>query len=263
MSEFDAQRVQIKNEDDYNRIRKALSQQKLPGKILRLLMQTFEAYRSKRKIGWSRPWNKVNLVNFQSFRLRFPKHENLIKQALEVLADERDALSDDTIVFAKDLLHDKSLMGFIFIHEFVDNDQLYEGATLSFGRVANKRFRDRLDFIVESKIVGNRSKGFTRLRIYADPHIENSIVRQPLQAYIKENSGKNASLSLFNILSEVSWGWAKDETLHWNHWTSNYIDYFGTRTFLLSESFFHSNSPSCQRKHPESRLENNKGAIEA
>ncbi len=59
----------IENEAQYHETSKILSAKKHPPAILRLLMNSFERYRQARKFGWSRPWNKVDLMNFQSFKL--------------------------------------------------------------------------------------------------------------------------------------------------------------------------------------------------
>lgn len=61
--------LEIRSEADYQNVLATLSRRDRPHAILRFLMRALESYRAARKMGWSRPWNKYGVVNFQSFKL--------------------------------------------------------------------------------------------------------------------------------------------------------------------------------------------------
>ncbi len=56
----------LSTEQDYKKVQSELNARKKPSKTLRYMMQALESYRQAKKMGWSRPWNKYNLVNFQT-----------------------------------------------------------------------------------------------------------------------------------------------------------------------------------------------------
>lgn len=243
----DKQTPPIQNEEDYHRATRTITRQSQPPSVLRFLMRALETYRSARKMGWSRPWNKYDLVNFQSLKLTFPQDDNLIKKALSVIDAECDSMPSDIREFSHSLLRDEKLMGFIFAHEYTDGVRQFEGATLSFGRVSNKRFRDRLDIIVESEVIGGVSTGFCRTRIFVDPYRPNESL---LWKKTVESLHKKESIELFHTLSNLSWSWADDAQRQWDHWTSAYIDYFGPRQWPMTQSFFHTSGAARLFRNP-------------
>ena len=228
---------QIETAQDHDQVMKLISKRNKPNAILRLLMNTFESYRQARKIGWSRPWNKIGLNNFQSFRVNKKSNPELINLANNIIKNECPQIPIEAIEFVDSLINsEQPLMGFIFVHELEENGQYYEGATLSLGRVNNKRFRDRLDIILESSIQGNVSQGFDRMRIFVDPYLGN---KAPLWTTQIDTPSGTASHELFNQLAKDSNEWQEIPEKHWNHWTSDYIDYFGPRQQYLQNPIFH------------------------
>lgn len=233
---------EIKDKTAYRAAMKTLAAQNRPPAILRLIMRAFESYRQARKFGWSRPWNKYGIMTFQSFKLDFARDAALIDAARAVLAAEGADMPAQAAAFADDLLGDGgALMGFIFVHEFCENGGRFEGATLSFGRIKERRYRDRLDLIVEAPIVNAGAGGFSRLRLFVDPYRTDD--KKPLYQTVVPAPGSEAARALFDLLSETSSAWADDGTRAWNHWTSAYIDYFGPRPAPVAGSHFHQTNP--------------------
>jgi hypothetical protein len=227
----------IDNESDHDQVMRLINDRKKPNAILRLLMNTFEGYRQSRKIGWSRPWNKVNLINFQSFRVLKKRDHDLLNLANQIIIQNCQNMPEPAREFADNLInHSDNLMAFIFVHEFTEDGQLYEGATLSLGCKNNKRYRDRLDIIVESAIVDGVSQGFKRLRVFVDPYTG---VKAPLWSKTDFPRTDSPSADLFERLSEISSDWQFQMDKRWDHWTSDYIDYFGPREKFIENSFFH------------------------
>lgn len=226
---------EVSSEQDYQQALSTLSQAKQPAAILKLIMRGFEAYRAARKMGWSRPWNKYDLVNFQSLRIQPTQDQALIQLGLQLISDEFTDIPEEARDFLLELTSDTSLMGFIFCHEYRKDGRCWEGATLSLGRKNNRRYRDRFDIIVESEIINGISTGLSRVRAYIDPYTGKPA--PPLwQAETKPQS--DAAMQLFAGLSEASWTWPEQSERVWDHWTSRYIDYFGPRQFALEQSYF-------------------------
>jgi hypothetical protein len=229
----------IDSESDHDQVMKLINDRKKPNTILRLLMNTFEGYRQSRKLGWSRPWNKVNLINFQSFRVLKTRDRDLLNLANQIIKLNCHNIPAPALDFADNLInHCDSLMAFIFVHEFTEDGQLYEGATLSLGCKNNKRYRDRLDIIVESAVVDGVSQGFKRLRVFVDPYTGD---KAPLWSRTLFPDTDSPSAELFERLSEISVDWQFQKDKRWDHWTSDYIDYFGPREKFIKNSFFHQN----------------------
>ena len=229
--------VEIKDESSYRLAMATLDKQNRPALVLRLLMQAFEAYRQSRRIGWSRPWNKYGINTFQSFQLAFPADNALIEMARAVLDSECADLPADADSFIQELLSDDAqLMGFIFVHEFEEDGKRFEGATLSFGRKTQKRYRDRLDLIVEAEVDGDTIGSLSRLRVFVDPYrgIEPALWETTLPV-----DTSASATTLYAKLGQLSQDWAADKGKLWDHWTSRYIDYFGPRRWPLSNTPFH------------------------
>ena len=235
----------IENELEYYEASKTLQQKKRPPAVLRMLMNSFESYRQARKFGWSRPWNKYGLINFQSFILDVSTYPWFLQTARNLLQAEAVNMPESARKYCVELLADERLIGFIFVHEYTHNGQQYEGATLSLGRVNNKRYRDRIDIIVESPVVDGVSRGQQRSRIYIDPYRtdDKKLLWQDESAACENQY----AVELFAALSHVSWHWANDAEHIWDHWTSAYIDYFGVRQWAMTGSYFFSaHSADCR-----------------
>ncbi|MDH5218054.1 MAG: hypothetical protein OEX19_10180, partial [Gammaproteobacteria bacterium] len=132
---------------------------------------------------------------------------------------------------------------FLFAQESTDEDGIrYEGMNISLGRVNAKRYRDRLDIIIESRIVDNKSVGPSRIRVYLDPYDKNR--KAALWTFQADEIKSEDTKNLFNDLAAVSWLWAQNKSRRWDHWTSKYIDYFGPRQWNPDSTyFFHETAP--------------------
>jgi len=244
---MDTESYKIDSVSEYHRVKKAISKKEQPSKIMRFLMNSLESYRQSRKLGWSRPWNKYNLTVFQSFKLQFKEDQHILDLSKHLL-DQDIAMPSSAKYFVEQLLADeKHLMGFLFVHDFNDNGQQYEGVTLSLGRVKDKKFRDRIDLIFESPVENGSSQGFSRIRVFIDPYMG---AKEPLWSCAVSEKMSHSAFELFDKLSTCSWDWAEKKERVWQHWTSNYIDYFGPRSKPLSLSYFY------QADKPESRIRN-------
>jgi hypothetical protein len=228
--------VDIKDETGYRMAVATLTKQNRPPVVLRLLMQALEAWRQSRRLGWSRPWNKYGINTFQSFKLRFPADNDLIELARALLDDACTEMPTEADDFIQALLVDEDLMGFIFVHEFEEDGQRFEGATLSFGRKQQRRYRDRLDLIVEAAVDGTSVGELSRLRVFVDPYRG---VQPPLWKTSLETKDIMSATTLYDHLVRLSKAWATDTGKIWDHWTSRYIEYFGPRRWPLSNTPFH------------------------
>ncbi|MGR9105419.1 MAG: hypothetical protein ACU843_00660 [Gammaproteobacteria bacterium] len=239
-----ANAIAIRSDADYRDAQIALTRKSYPEVLLRRLMQALENYRGSRKIGWSRPWNKVGVRNFQSFRLS-PEDNDLQRAACALLDLECAAIPKDARAFLDELLYRQSApMGFVFLTEVEDGEERFEGAVLSYGRIheGNRRFRDRCDILLESKIVDGVSVGLSRIRIFVDPYRGPSL--DPLWSATIDSPETPTGSELFEQIARLSSEWGNIPTRRWSHWVMEYIDYFGPRQWSLRSSFFCPGEPS-------------------
>lgn len=236
----------LSSEEEYQKIQAELNARKKPSKTLRFMMQAFENYRQAKKMGWSRAWNKYNVVNFQSFKLN-AADQNLCQATLNVIDAEATTMPEEVRPFVTALLNGNvPPMGFVFFQEYTEKGRRFEGVVMSYGRVneENKRFRDRLDLILESEVVDGCSQGLSRMRIYADPYLGT---KEPLWQQVIEQPAHTETINLFEQLARLSWAWANDQSRIWNHWVTDYIDYFGPRQWDMKKSYFHDQiNPECR-----------------
>jgi hypothetical protein len=206
--------------------------------MLRVLMNALETYRQARKMGWSRPQNKHGVTTFASFELDTRTDRPLIERALGALELELPALAVGHAEFVRGLLNDPGLRGFVFVHDILDGGQLYEGATVSLGRVArgSPRHRDRLDVIVEREVVGGAAVSAGRMRAYVDPFVRPPDGHPPV-ALGPATLGA-AGTSLFEELSVFYAHYQRVPEKAWRHWTQDYIDYFGPRVRAVAGTAF-------------------------
>lgn len=239
------EKITLSNDLEYRQVQAELTARKQPSKTLRFMMQALENYRQSKKMGWSRPWNKYQVVNFQSFKLNAADLE-LRQLTSKTLAAEAPDMPNEAAAFVRELLDgNPAPMGFVFFQEFTDQDRLFEGVVASFGRInsENRRFRDRLDVILESEVIDGCSQGLTRMRIYVDPYQGN---KPPLWQQTIDTPSHADSTHLFAYLANVSWLWAGDQNRIWQHWVNDYIDYFGDRQWKQQKSYFYMNNPDCR-----------------
>ncbi len=229
----------IKNKAEYQSVLKHLDQDKKPSFILRLLMNALESYRQARKMGWSRPQNKYGMTIFNSFRLEREKDQSLIDSVIKNFLAEFPDLDEESSQYVRDLHQDPHLMGFVFFHDFHEEETLYEGMTFSLGRLAPGRssHRDRFDLILESEVKNGFSQGVTRIRAYVDP-FKLPIKKNPALFLSNQTPRTGGVKELFLEGTERYQQWLGDADRVWEHWTQRYINYFGPRTLQVNNSYF-------------------------
>lgn len=233
---------QIPDETTYQKTLSSLNKQDQPPRILCFLMGILESYRQARKMGWSRAWNKYGLTTFQSFKLHATDDISLIQNTEQTLQSLPD-IPNDVLAFMRNILDESErLMGFVFISEYTEGADVYESATISFGCKVkgNPRGRERFDIIFDCPIVDTQAQPLSRVRLYVDPYRDGE--KEPLyQCTIKSPVSKEL-IALFEQLCDCSWQWHDQPEKLWDHWTSNYIDYFGARQINIQSSHFYLNS---------------------
>ena len=229
---------ELKSDQEYRKAIRVVEQNKKPSKFLMFVMNLLERYRQKRKMGWSRPQNKYGLNVFASYYLFKQEDKKLLSDLKAIFDNEVGDLSFHKR-FVDNLFNDDGLMGFIFCHDYEQDGSSFEGFTLSLGRksVTSARFRDRLDFIFESKLVENKPSGFSKIRVYVDPFIE-PIATNPSEFFEVQNVEKYNLFFETTLQSIEKWENTDKEKRSWEHWTARYIDYFGPRKLKVKESNF-------------------------
>ena len=220
VSDYSESYASITNEGEYRAVQSALSHRNRPHVILRYLMNLFEEYRQARRIGWSRPWNKAGVRTFLAFKMDV-EDELFPAKVLDALP--RDGIPEEGLSLARELAA-RPEMAFLFLSEIEEGGRRFESATLSLGRVnaSNRRCRDRVDVILDAEIVGARCMGLTRVRVFVDPY------RGPKAGEWSVTTSATPVLrQLAGELRLRAAGWAVRGERVWNHWTSDYIDYFG------------------------------------
>ncbi len=232
---------EIKDGDAYRVAMSTLNARSQPPAVLRRIMNAFEAYRAARKIGWSRPWNKYGVRNFQSYRLDMERDDHLVEDARAVMASSAFSLGADAKAFVDELLAAapaarERLMGLLFFTESDHDDGVREGVVLSLGRVNSKRrHRDRLDIIFEADVDGDAVSPPRHVTVYVDPYRGAG---PPLyQATVPIDSVAPAKGS-FDKLKACYREWGREDPRLWDHWTAQYIDYFAPRRHAAAQSHF-------------------------
>jgi hypothetical protein len=203
-------------------------------------MRALERYRSERKMGWSRPQNKVGVTTYRSYVLSFPDDDDLIGDGLACVRAELPGLEQEQARFIADLVDDPKLMGFVFCQDVVDEGVRYETVTLSLGRVSklSKRHRDRFDIILDAEVRnGRRVEELTRLRVYVDPY-RPPIAKNPGESAEVSLPRSEEALVLLDALALLDACHRDDAAKLWEHWTSRYVEYFGPRPSPVAATLF-------------------------
>jgi len=230
--------ISISSEAAYSRVMSLIGQKKKSRSFMTLLINKMEQYRQSKKYGWSRSWNKENLVTFQSYKLKIAEDEELLSMAKEVLNVQFAEMPADAKTFYQDMISDrKKLMGYVFVQDSIYKGEQFESITISLGRINNKQFRDRLDIILDCPIDKDASSDLIRIRVYIDPYRANDSA--PLYTAASEDVHAS-SQNLFALATAFTWVWKDDQSRIWSHWVQNYIDYFGKRMWDLKKSYFYS-----------------------
>ena len=214
---------------------------RLPNWLLRKLMSSLETQRMKKKLGWSRPWNKYGLNIFRSHTHDAGQDAELFHLLDQILASI-PGLPEPYLGFIRSLRADPAGMAFTFYHNHRLGEDRYEGLTLSLGRKVpgDKTKRDRLDLTLEDKLVEGKADGkLDRVRLVVNPWSE----------YLKDafltrewSTAGDAPLPGFQDLYALCLAkyqiWKDDPSRQWEHWSVRYIDYFGPRTFIPAGTAF-------------------------
>ncbi|MFK7824805.1 MAG: hypothetical protein AB8G05_11645 [Oligoflexales bacterium] len=229
---------EVLNSQEYSEIYLALSEKKKSSNILKYLMNKFENYRQKKKIGWSRPQNKIHVNTFESFYLR-PNHDvDLIDTMKKIVQKSVKLTGPKELDSFLSIINDSELMGFMFVQDYDDGLEQKEIITISLGRKCktNRRYRDRVDFLFESKVIDERAQGINSLKIFIDP-FEPTRLADPLWQGTCKASFDPEVIGAYDIVLRKYYDIRQDESRRWNHWTQDYIDYFGPRKRPILNSF--------------------------
>jgi hypothetical protein len=220
-----------------------LNLQQRPSWLLGKLMNTLEAKRQAKGLGWSRAWNKYGLTVFRTHRHTLPEDDAYFVAARIVFDHFLRPAPAATRSFAAELFADPVRLAFTFYHNHDAEGRQFEGFTLSLGRLvaSDRSKRDRLDLIIEDERVGGRVDGLVdRLRVYACPWSDYQHGRQHHLTEHPMLLGDD--LAVAQLFYEKSVGhyhqWKAEPNRQWNHWSARYIDYFGPRTFIPPGSSF-------------------------
>ncbi len=226
MDSNDRDESRIETESQYELALRTLSRRSRPPRLLRLLMGGLEVYRQTRRMGWSRSQNKYGVKTFSTFKLG-GQFSTFTPAILEICDGCFWDMSNSHRAFVHELVSDSGSMGFLFFQETADDGrtQLYESVTVSLGRIVpgKKRFRDRVDLILDAPIIDGKAGALSRVRLYIDPFLEHS----PREMTSTGVAGP--ARDLLEQLSDYYRLHRDEDGMIWDHWTQDYIDYFGPR----------------------------------
>lgn len=213
-----------------------------PAWEVQVMMQALEKRCQARGQGWWRPWNKTGMTIFRAHRHVFPGDADVLHGAMEAI---RDFAPEPllTLPFIEDVLRDPALTAFTFYHNRESGGAQYEGLTVSFGRPApdDASRRDRVDLILEDCRVDGRVDGHVDLaRIIVCPWSTYGIDRDHQR--FEQCEFTDDEQVRFDALYRGGVGtfhaWRHDESRQWSHWSADYLEFFGPRTFVpLGTSF--------------------------
>ncbi|MBL4889654.1 MAG: hypothetical protein JKX97_06505 [Candidatus Lindowbacteria bacterium] len=220
-----------------------LNQQNKPNLILCKLMNILESKRMKKKLGWSRPWNKYGVNNFNTHILTLKDDETYIQGIYQAIKPVIQGFDTDYLSFIEELLNDPKMMAFTFYQNSVDDrDRQYEGLNISLGRKceSDRTKRDRFDIVLEDLRVDGAVDGkIDRVRIYVNPFDKFS--DEDFLFWEKSDFEPQE----FEILQGIyDCGiknydqWKTEKSREWAHWSVRYIDYFGAREWIPQNSSF-------------------------
>jgi len=214
-----------------------ISLRERPNWLLRLFMNALEKKRQARGMGWSRPWNKQGLNIFRTHVASLREDADQFAPLAPFLDQFAPQIPADYADFLIDLLADPACMSFVFYHNHDHATGQYEGLTLSFGRRAagDRARRDRADVILEDRRVDGRVDGeVDRLRIYLCPWERYARGREHFRLEAVDFSApqRDAVRYLYRESVRHYHQWKSDEARQWSHWSQQYIDYFGPRSFI-------------------------------
>ncbi len=222
-----------------------LSLARRPNRLLCQMMDILERKRAAKGYGWSRPWNKVGLNVFRTHVNR-RDDDAYYAPVLKLFEALGKRIPGEHRAFFEDLFGDPTRLGFTFYHNRKDDqDTQYEGLTISLGRKvpSDQRFRDRFDIILEDRRDQGAVDGAVdHLRVYSTPWSQWSH-KQTFLLDVERGSGLDghlleASQEAYQQASHFYDEWKSVEARQWSHWSTQFISYFGPRSFIPMASRF-------------------------
>ncbi len=217
-----------------------LNLQKKPNWLLVKFMNALEGKRQKKKLGWSRPWNKYDLNVFRTHTSNLDIDKEFTGKIFNSLLNTIDELPENYRAFIESLKDDPNLMAFTFYHNRDVKNSQYEGLTLSFGRrlLDDRTKRERLDIVLEDKRLDGSVDGtIDHIRVYVNPW--NEFSRDEYYLYQRKDSEISPVFQeLYKDSISLYDQWKNDESRQWQHWSVKFIDYFGPRSFIPVNSSF-------------------------
>jgi hypothetical protein len=222
-------------------LQRELSLQKRPAWIMRVMMNALEKGRSSKKLGWSRKWNKEGYMIYRTHTHKrdedsvyFDVMHAMVKVAVKEAPSEYQS-------FVESIFSLEKPMAFTFYHNRVDaSGKMYEGLTFGLGRKSSedKKMRDRIDIVMEDsrQSDGSVDGKLDKIRIYINPWSKY----QNDELFEIELNANEANMfqPTYQKAVEVYHNLKVQENRLWNHWSVNYIDYFGKRDFIPRNSSF-------------------------
>lgn len=221
-----------------------LELQERPPWLLCQFMNALERKRQAQGLGWSRPWNKVDLTIFRTHTLDVAADAAHLAGVAPLLAHVLAGAPAPYADFARALLADPARMAFAFYHNRDTAGAQFEGVTLSFGRrvAGDVSKRDRVDVILEDRRApdGRVDGQIDLLRVYVCPWSE---FRRDRRHHLVQCGAFPPALradaqALFDASLRGYHAWKDDAGRQWKHWSQRYIDYFGARKFIPAGTSF-------------------------
>lgn len=225
----------------HNSMIREITLEKRPRSLLCKLMTRLESMRAARGLGWSRPWNKVDLNVFETHVYQNREDRALLQPLQQSILTLLEALPSTYKEFFQELIDDPKPMFFVFYHNRSVEGVHYEGLTLSFGRrvVNDKSKRDRFDIVLEDRVEGVDVDGQLDLvRIYNCPWSDYQTEQQhELHTYLGKEIPEGFQELYETALTQYN-QWKDLQERSWSHWSTKYIEYFGQRTFVPNGTVF-------------------------
>jgi len=212
-------------------------------RLLSWMVDTLEARRARRGVGWSRPWNREGHTVFRTHQTDLRSDIDYIDAARRVLFEVRARVPGRSWAFVEDLLEDPAQVGLTFYHNRVEGFAEYEGLTISFGRKAraDRRRLDRLDLILEDRRDGSGAVDgrVDRLRVFICPW-ETWARRESCTLDVELSDARLTARTcdLYALAVRRYHAWKRVESRQWSTRGQRYVSYFGPRRFIPRGSSF-------------------------
>ena len=220
----------IKNDAEYRIVHDILTKQSRPLAVLKIFVNLFDAYRQQKKMGWSRPWNKVGTTVFASYVMDPVQDANIVRAAAAALESCWHNAAPELTAWVGGFFNEGRLKGYLFCHDRNENQegqqQNYEGLTISLGRPSSHGSTciDRLDIVLEQEVKQDVVTGVRRLTFIVDP-FAHATLKTPYCVHTLGEEDVHAAL-LFQDAERLLKQCAADPDRVWQHWSQSLIHYF-------------------------------------